>query len=527
MQRADVAPDDGGQVVNLSEERPKRLTPEQAEQERERLIRKVVHEYNQSHALARIKGRTYILTEEPDELGHPSYVLSGERDFLLYNRNQTVKLPKVQRARGQAPVVVWEKKQCAPLWLSHEERRSITRITFKPSGNVADYEYNVFHGWGVHPSEFDPEAPEKGCERILDLCRRLFGQDEESYHWAMAWLADTIQNPQDKPGTALVLRSKEGAGKGTLMNAVLGPILRNAYVHIGNRKHLTSNFNSILQGTLLFFVDEAFWAGDKEGEGALKYLITEPTLMIEGKGKDAFSMPNLARVVFASNESWVVPVGPHGRRFAVYDCDESMAQNVEYFAAIRDEAKNGGREAFLAYLMHLDTSGIDLRNPPLTGALIRQKVATLRGDSVAHWFFERLCDGEMFGGSDMLANGEWPREITRDRVRASYTAYCDRMKVRHPASGEDLGRFLIQKMGASSARQTKKDADGSRPMLYRFHAHGEELAADASAFRLAHFRGIFEKEHFGGPYDWPDSETDTVDVEPTRFNGHEDDDIPF
>jgi hypothetical protein len=37
---------------------------------------------------------------------------------------------------------------------------------------------------------------------------------------------------------------------------------------------------------MLLFADEAFWAGDRKGEGALKRMVTEPTLFIEQKGID-------------------------------------------------------------------------------------------------------------------------------------------------------------------------------------------------------------------------------------------------
>lgn len=40
------------------------------------------------------------------------------------------------------------------------------------------------------------------------------------------------------------------------------------------------------------FADETLWAGDKRSVGALKRLITEPTLTIERKGIDAVQEKN-------------------------------------------------------------------------------------------------------------------------------------------------------------------------------------------------------------------------------------------
>ena len=79
-----------------------------------------------------------------------------------------------------------------------------------------------------------------------------------------------------------MLRGKKGAGKGTL-----GQILIRLFHHhalpISNPLHLTGRFNGHLVDVVFLFVDEAFWAGDKAGEGVLKALVTEPTIPIEPK----------------------------------------------------------------------------------------------------------------------------------------------------------------------------------------------------------------------------------------------------
>ena len=82
-----------------------------------------------------------------------------------------------------------------------------------------------------------------------------------------------VQKPDEKPGVALVLRGDEGAGKGFLAN-MLGRLCPHHYVVISQSAHLTGRFNSHHQQCLLMFVDEGFWAGDKQGEGALKHLVT-------------------------------------------------------------------------------------------------------------------------------------------------------------------------------------------------------------------------------------------------------------
>ncbi len=145
---------------------------------------------------------------------------------------------------------------------------------------------------------------------------------------------------------------------------------------------------------LLLQVDEGFWAGDKAAEGRLKGLATAQKQMIEAKGVDPIRLDNYVRLMFSSNEDWVIPAGLEERRFCVLDVAPHVAQNHAYFAEMDAEMANGGREAFLADLLayDLDAPGApNVRIIPKTAALLEQKLRSL--DPVTSWWFERLCDG--------------------------------------------------------------------------------------------------------------------------------------
>lgn len=146
---------------------------------------------------------------------------------------------------------------------------------------------------------------------------------------------------------------------------------------------------------MLLFVDEAFWAGDKQGESVLKSVITEPTLAIEKKGLDVVMVPNMLHVIMASNNTWVVPAGLDERRFLVLAVNDSMKQDVAYFSAIDQEFRTGGLEAMLDELLNRDISDFNYRNAPRTRALIDQKLLSL--DPIQQWFFERLQHGTLTG----------------------------------------------------------------------------------------------------------------------------------
>jgi hypothetical protein len=452
--------------------------------ERERIVREAVEQMNRDHAVIRVAGGTYILCESQDETGRPVHILSTERDLDLYYRNRPLMLPEHAGKSG----VEWKRASRVSVWLGAENRRTCERLVFAPGEQLPPSLYNLWKGWGVTPKHDDGA----GCRRIVAHLRDVWcAGDENLFRWVAAWLADLVQRPASKPGTALVLRSSEGTGKGIVLTQVLRPILGSAFVHISHRRHLVGNFNSLLQGSLLLFADEAFWAGDKEGEGSLKSLITEPTITVEQKRKEPYQIANHARIVFASNESWVVPAGPTARRFAVCDVSDHRRGDRQYFQALADEISNGGVESFFAWLLDYPLDGIDLRTPPMTAALLDQKLESL--DSVERWWHERLWRGVLSGADDDIDGGGWPAELAKGRVYASYLAHCKRTNVRFPATEPNVAKRLHELAGVESARP--RSGGGSRTPVYRFPGPGDE------AGRLAHARGLYER-WIGGPLDW-------------------------
>jgi hypothetical protein len=154
--------------------------------------------------------------------------------------------------------------------------------------------------------------------------------DEKHFRWVWGYLADMVQRPRQRPGTALVLRGKQGAGKSKL-GEVIGRLFPEHYFQVDDPRYVTGNFNAHMATCLLLQADEAVWAGDKAAEGRLKGLITAHMQQIEAKGVDPIRLPNYMRVIMTSNEDWVVPAGKEERRFCVLDVSDRCAQNYYYF----------------------------------------------------------------------------------------------------------------------------------------------------------------------------------------------------
>jgi hypothetical protein len=246
-------------------------------------------------------------------------------------------------------------------------------------------------------------------------------------------VADAVQNPRKRPGTALVLRGGEGIGKGMFVNYV--NFWESHFRHISDSQHLVGRFNGHLQDAYLVFADEALYAGDKVAANKLKAFITEDLHTIERKGKDAYQARNYVRLIMASNNDWVVPAGPEARRFVITNVNDKHLQDTEYFAALKHEMENGGKEALLYFLMHRDISKCNLRKLPQTEALWEQKILSLKP-------LDKFWFGRLVAGSQVPAAQYWLPEVVCEEFYEAYCLETGRARTKHNGMATEVGMQL-------------------------------------------------------------------------------------
>ncbi len=119
--------------------------------------------------------------------------------------------------------------------------------------------------------------------------------------YIIRWTAWKLQNPSAVPRVALAFRGEEGVGKGFYLNG-LGIVFGHHALRVHNMSGVSGRFNAHMRHLCYLFADEVSVV-DEESEGALKGIITEPRLPIEGKGKDIIQAENHLAVGMASNGS--------------------------------------------------------------------------------------------------------------------------------------------------------------------------------------------------------------------------------
>ena len=388
----------------------------------------VIEEMNARHYVALDNG-FQVVTEEPDPIfnGRVRYQRMSKSDFRSAYENQLVERNDKLVSR-------------ADLWLRSPHRRTYKGIIFDPARELEHEGWlNMWKGWSVEPRPGDWSLLR---ELIRDV---LTDGDPASFEYVLNWMAFMFQHPEKVAEVAVAFKGEKGTGKGTLGRA-LAKLAGASGLHIANPSQLVGRFNSHLQNCILLFADEAFWAGDKAGESVLKALVTEPTLIYEGKGRDAVMGRNHVHIVMASNNDWVVPAGMDGeRRFAVFNVNEGRRGDREFFNALNRQLDEGGLAGLLHDMLARDLGDWHPRESvPQTEALAEQKLMSQSAE-------ESWWDGLLEAGRlpNFLGDLPWDTEaveVDKDELHADYVVHARMLGVR-PKTKAGLGMVIKKKAG--------------------------------------------------------------------------------
>ena len=415
-------------------------------------------EFNRWRGMAMIEGKAAIVYRERD--ASVDYFmtrladLKSIKDFYLDQQ-----VPVVERQRRTWVV---KNRNLVDVWLKWPKCRKYKQLVFRPEPGLVAGELglsngdvlNLYQGLAVQPKQGD-------CSRMRDhLLHVICGGNQELYGYVMKWLARMFQQP-DKPGeTALVLQSGQGTGK----NIVIDPLVQAFGGHgmvLTRAEDLTGRFNDHLGTAVCVFLNEALWGGVKGQEGALKALITDERMMTERKRIDKRPVRNHVHVIVASNNEWAVPMDLDDRRFVVLEVSEARKSDHAYFKALHEEIENGGTEALIHHLLHLDISDFNPRELPETGPQEAKLLAKIRGlDSVGQWWFGCLESGEIateFGqGLSLAVSGTdtWEEGPITVLVNKLYLSYASSMRSSrgHVFSKSEFGKKLAKLAGSEFVR---------------------------------------------------------------------------
>jgi hypothetical protein len=229
-------------------------------------------------------------------------------------------------------------------------------------------------------------------------------------------------------------------------------------------------FNSILENKILCVLNEVEGKSAFENAGKLKDIITRPVNSIENKGMDPYDNTNNIGWVFLTNSKNPVSIKAEDRRFCAIECNGSIANDFNYFKALRDEMEDKQIcRAWFDFWMGLDTDNYDFTNErPRTNFYKQCQQANI--PIVAQWLedfileFNNSPDGknkvcsiryntlELFESFNNYLNiGKFRIDFTLTKFALELTSFKGILKHRSKVNNgyiinfEELTNYLIEK----------------------------------------------------------------------------------
>jgi putative DNA primase/helicase len=253
-------------------------------------------------------------------------------------------------------------------WLNSPHRRMVLpeQLQFEPGRTLDEPCINLWDGLAMKPKAGD-------CGPIIELLQYLCSESAQTPEeratvcaWVLRWLALPLQRPGTKMRSALVFHGPQGAGKNLMFEIVAA--IYGKYALVVGQDQLEDKFNDWASMKLFLIGDEVVARQELwHNKNKLKAFITGETIQINAKMMPLRTEANHCNVVFLSNEHMPLALEPGDRRYMVIWTPPRDDSGL--YQRVADCLANGGREAFLHYLLTLPMEGYsEYQIPPMTRA---------------------------------------------------------------------------------------------------------------------------------------------------------------
>lgn len=330
------------------------------------------------------------------------------------------------------------------MWLQSDKRRVVLaeQVVFDPSRKCGPGCINLFAGLQTVPIAGE-------CDPILELLHHLVGGVEDVFNWILDWVAYPLQNPGAKMPTSVIMHGDEGSGKNLFWE-----IVRDIYGEYGSvvgQDQLEDKFNDWISRKLFIIGDEVLSRQEmRHLKGKLKAMISGREIKINTKMMPVRSEANHVNLVFLSNELQPNALDASDRRYCVVWTPPKMEPS--YYQAVVACRDNGGREAFMDFLLKRDLSRFEpYTPPPLTQA--KADLIDLGRPNPERWFLAWSRD-------------ELPvsfRSCSSDQAYRLYRRWCVVEGEKFPMSKNVFGRMVMRQAGDLVAVRVAKPKNIGTP----------------------------------------------------------------
>lgn len=336
---------------------------------------------------------------------------------------------------------------------------------------------------------------------FVEHLRKLFPVDADR-EIIVAYMAAIVQFPGVKFQWCPLIQGAEGNGKTLLINAVANAVGWR-YTHTPNAAELGGGgqkFNSWLERKLFIGVEEIYVSDRREVSDALKPLITNSRIEIQGKGVDQHTGDNRGNFIMSTNHKDALIKNRNDRRYAVFFTAQQSADDIEahgmggdYFPNLYAWLRSGGYAIVTQWLRSYAIP--DALNP--AGALHRAPDTSSTNEvlELSRSFIEQEILEAIEQGLPGFA-APWVSTQAIDKLVESR-----RLRLPRPKRGELMERlgYVLHPNLASGRLNSVSVIDGGKPRLYVREGHPAAALEGAHDILVAYLRANGVEHAQDGP----------------------------
>lgn len=340
-----------------------------------------------------------------------------ERLKVAFDRNSGDLLDNVQFAVRHNVIARPSSKENAwALWTGDAQRlERVASATYRPGMDMIVHEkagacVNTWHGPDWTPTVVTDEDAQPWIEHMAYLV-----PDDSERNILLDWLAFVVQQPAQKPNFQIVWGSRHhGVGKDLALEPVRHALGAHNVRNV-QPEQIVDDYTDWFENARLIVVEDMQAYGKRSIESRLRPLMAAPPdyVSIRKKFMPVYDAPNLAALIFLTNERNALPISKEDRRYFVTWCgDEIWPKAESYYAGIVDWYAQGGREIAASWLMQRDISKFNHKGrAPMTDAKIEMIGASL--SPLESWIEDGIRDGDGPFKPDIIEANELMRHVPK------------------------------------------------------------------------------------------------------------------
>ncbi len=267
---------------------------------------KLKKEYFERYVCKIIKTGEFIeLSINIDERGFKNYTHTTKKETVLVQSYKHFLSHKLFNAdevalKKQAP------KSFITKWLCDPEMRTYMDQDWIPYNGVYKQTdkkiYNLFTGYSSVITSPVPDNYLKYVKPFLEILLNLCEGEQRNLDFLLHYLAHIIQKPAEKMRFCIIFTGSQGTGKDTILVAMSKIFGTDMVQSESNPENLIGKHATAIVKKLLVAFNESEARKTFDFEGIMKSLITEPTLIVNPKNMQPYSIKNVARPFINSNK---------------------------------------------------------------------------------------------------------------------------------------------------------------------------------------------------------------------------------